>query len=150
MTGGRTLAPKILDEYYLTWTPEDAKHFYAAIGEQGRVAYRAYYLHLDFWFPVLTLTLCYISMLSLAFRPDSHWGWLNMLPIAMYASDLAENINHFTMAGSFPNLSNFSLTWGPWFSGTKYAVMTVLPLIALLGAALQARRHPLSEGNEAN
>lgn len=140
VTGGRHLAPKILDEYYLTWTPEDARHFYAGIGVQGRAAYRAYYLHLDFWFPVLTLTLCYISMLSLAFPPGTRWGWLNLLPFVMYVSDMAENTNHFAMAGSYPDLSDFSLTWGPWFSASKYVVMTVLPLIALIGAAGRTRR----------
>lgn len=140
VTAGRTLAPKILDEYYLTWTPEDARRFYAAIGSQGRAAYRTYYLHLDFWFPVLTLTLCYISLLSLAFRPGSRWSWVNLLPLLMYASDVAENLNHFSMADSYPVLSPFSLTWGPWFSGAKYAIMTVLPLLALVGLAAQAMR----------
>ena len=143
VTAGRTLAPKILDEYYLTWTPEDARHFYAAIGSQGRAAYRAYYLHLDFWFPVLTLTLCYISLLSLAFRPGSRWSWVNLLPLLMYASDVAENLNHFSMALTYPVLSPFSLTWGPWFSGAKYAIMTVLPLLALVGFAAQAVRRPV-------
>lgn len=140
VTGGRTLAPKILDEYYLTWTPDDARHFYAAIGAQGRAAYRAYYLHLDFWFPVLTLTLCYSSMLSLAFPPGTRRSWYNLLPLVMYFSDMAENINHFSMAGSFPDLSDFSLTWGPWFSASKYAVMTVLPVIALVGAVARTRQ----------
>lgn len=151
VTAGRTLAPKILDEYYLTWTADDARHFYAAIGAQGRAAYRNYYLHLDFWFPVLTLTLCYISMLSLAFRPGSRWRWVNLLPLLMYASDVAENLNHFSMAGSYPRLSLFSLTWGPWFSGAKYAIMTVLPGLALVGLAAQAirRRGQLARGEAA-
>jgi hypothetical protein len=53
----------------------------------------------------------------------------------MYVSDIAENLNHFTMAGAYPNLSSFSLIWGPWFSGAKYGLMTVLPLLALAGFA---------------
>lgn len=145
VTAGRTLAPKILDEYYLTWSPDDARQLLAGLGEQGRIAYRAYYLHFDFWFPVLTLTLCYASLLSLAFRRGSRWAWVNVLPLAMYASDVAENLNHFAMAGSYPELSAFSLTWGPRVSGAKYALMTMLPLIALGGFATRAicrRRTP--------
>lgn len=140
VTAGRTLAPRILDEYYPIWTPDDARHFYAAIGPQGRAAYRAYYLHLDFWFPVLVLTLCYISMMSLACPPGSRRAWVNLLPLVMYASDAAENLNHFSMAGSYPVLSPFSLGWGPWFSGVKYATMTILPLLALAGFAGQIRQ----------
>ena len=148
VTAERTLAPKILDEYYLTWTPDDARHVYAALGVQGRLAYRAYYLHLDFWFPVLTLTLCYVSLLSLAFRPGSRWTWVNLLPFVMYASDVAENLNHFAMAGSYPVLSPFSLTWGPSFSATKYALMTLLPVLALAGFAVRATRRPVASRRE--
>lgn len=133
VTAGRTLAPKILDEYYPTWSADDARALLTGLGASGRLAYRAYYLHFDFWFPVLTLTLCYASLLSLAFRPGSRRAWLNLTPFAMYASDLAENLNHYTMAGSFPDLSAFSLTWGPVFSGAKYVLMTLLPLLALAG-----------------
>lgn len=140
VTAGRTLAPKILDEYYLAWTPDDARRLYAGLGSQGREAYRVYYLHLDFWLPMLTLSLCYISLLSLAFRPGSRWAWVNLLPLLMYASDVAENLNHFAMAGSYPVLSPFSLTWGPWFSATKYALMTMLFPLALSGFAMQVRR----------
>jgi hypothetical protein len=142
VTAGRTLAPKILDEYYPTWTADDARRLYAALGVRGRQAYRAYYLHLDFWFPMLTLSLFYVSLLSLAFKPSSRWSWLNLLPIAMWVSDVAENLNHFSMAGSYPMLSSFSLTWGPLFSASKYGLMTVLllPTVAVFVSKVFRRR----------
>ena len=138
VTAGGTLVPKILDQYYLTWTPNDARHFYEALGPQGRLALRNYYLHLDFWFPMLTMTLFYISFISLAFPPGTRWAWLNLTPIAMWASDALENLNHFMMAGSYPELSSFSLTLGPWFSGMKYGLMTVLLIPAIIAFAMRA------------
>jgi len=68
VTNQRTLAPRILDEYIMTWTAADAQHLFAALGQKGRQAYQNFYLHLDFYFPVLSLTICYMSFLSLAFR----------------------------------------------------------------------------------
>ena len=150
VTGGRTLAPQILDEYIITWTPEDAQRFYAAIGANGRAAYRAYYLHLDFWFPVLTLTLFYMSLLSLVFRPGTRLAWLNLTPLLMYASDAAENLNHFAVAGAYPALSPASLTYGPLFSGTKWVLIMGLPVVALIGFAVErlgaVRRTPAATG----
>ncbi len=137
VTAQRTAAPKILDEYIMTWTPPDARHFYEAIGARGRVAYQLYYLHLDFWFPVLSLTLFYMSLLSLGFRTGTRWGWLNMTPLAMYACDAAENLNHFTMARTYPDLSDFSLVVGPWFTLAKWVLIFAIPAVAVVGLAGQ-------------
>ncbi len=137
VTAQRTAAPKILDEYIMTWTPQDARHFYEAIGARGRAAYQLYYLHLDFWFPVLSLTAFYMSLLSLGFRPGTRWGWLNLTPLAMYACDAAENLNHFTMARAYPDLSDFSLAFGPWFTFAKWVLIFALPAIAAVGFAGQ-------------
>jgi len=140
VTGDRHLAPKILDEYIMTWTPSEATHFYETIGPAGRSAYRQYYLKLDFWFPVLSLALFYASLLSLAFPARSRWAWLNLTPVALWVCDGAENINHFTMAQSYPNLSDFSLEAGPWFTFVKWVLIFALPLIALAGFAGQILR----------
>lgn len=133
VTGNRLLAPKILDEYIITWTPAEAHRFYEAIGSQGRYAYQQYYWKLDFWFPVLSLTLFYISLMSLAFPARSHWVWLNLTPLALWLCDGAENINHFTMARSYPALSTFSLEAGPCFTYVKWVLIFAIPLIALAG-----------------
>jgi hypothetical protein len=37
VTRGRTLAPRILDEYYLTWATADARPFFSALGPAGRL-----------------------------------------------------------------------------------------------------------------
>jgi hypothetical protein len=53
ITANRTLAPRILDEYYLTWSADDARQLFAVLGATGRLAYQLFYLKLDFWFPVI-------------------------------------------------------------------------------------------------
>lgn len=74
ITANRTIAPLILDEYYPTWTPDNARHLYAALGATGRARYQHFYLTLDFWFPVLSLCVFYAAMLSLAFPPGRRVG----------------------------------------------------------------------------
>jgi hypothetical protein len=54
-----------VDEYYLPWTASDARPFFTALGTAGRAAYQNYYLTLDFWFPVLSLTIFNTALLSL-------------------------------------------------------------------------------------
>jgi len=139
VTANRTLAPKILDEYFLTWSPDDARQLYAALGAGGRHAYQQFYLKLDFWFPVLSLSVFYCSLLSLAFPTGSRLGRLNLLPIILYASDAAENLNHFSMATSYPDLPDLQLTVGPVLSAVKYGLVTALPSIALLGFILRRK-----------
>lgn len=139
VTNGRTLWPKILDEYYPTWTEADARNLYAALGPAGRLAYRAFYLQLDFWIPMLSLSICYAALLSLAFPAGSRWRALNLLAVVMYFSDVAENLNHFTMAGSYPDLPTVQLTLGPWFTLIKYALITLLPVAMIIGFVARRR-----------
>ena len=133
ITAKRSIAPRILDEYYLTWTTHQAQALFASLGVEGRQAYRDFYLRLDFWFPVLTLSVFFVSLLSLGFPPGSRHTRLNLLPIGMYFFDMFENLNHFTMAGSYPHLPEVQLAIGPILTFFKYALMTVLPLLALIG-----------------
>jgi hypothetical protein len=133
ITANRTLAPRILDEYYLTWSAGDALHLFAALGATGRRAYQLFYLRLDFWFPMMSLSLFYASLLSLAFPQGTRWSRLNLLPIPMYLSDVGENLNHFTMAGSYPDLPGWQLAIGPAISFAKYVLITALPMLALFG-----------------
>ena len=137
VTTNRTVAPKILDEYIMTWTPADAEHLYSALGPQGRVAYQNYYLRLDFWFPVLSLTLFYIGLISLAFPKGTPLAWLNLTPVLLYLSDWAENLNHFMMAKLYPNLPAFSLRFGPVFSFLKWVLIFAFLLLAIAGFVIR-------------
>ena len=137
VTQGGLLVPKILDQYVMTWTASDARHFYETLGVAGRDAYRNYYLKFDFWFPVLSLSLFYVSLLSLAFPAGSRLSWLNLTPVLLWLSDVAENLNHFTMAGDYPNLSPMSLAVGPAFTFVKWMLIFGLLLLALTGAAIR-------------
>lgn len=145
ITANRTIAPRILDEYYLTWTAGDARQLYQALGSGGRAAYQQFYLYLDFWFPVLSLTVFYTALLSLAFRQGTRFAWLNLVPLLMYACDIGENINHFTMAGSYPLLPPLQLQIGPWLSLVKYLLITGLPLVAFAGFIYNRRRSAKGE-----
>jgi hypothetical protein len=140
ITANGTLAPRILDEHYLTWTADDARQLFAALGPVGRRAYQLFYLKLDFWFPVLSLAVFYVGLLSRAFPPGTRLAWFNVLPAAMYVADAAENLNHFAMAGSYPQLSSMQLTFGPLLTLIKYLLITGLPLLALIGFARRRAR----------
>jgi len=135
-------APKILDEYVMTWAAQDARQLYRAIGPEGREAIRHFYLHLDFWFPVFSLMVFYMSLLSLAFSAQSPLARMNLVPIAMWLLDEAENLNHFTMAGSYPDWSGFSLTVGPWFTFWKWVLIFGIPSLAVVGFLSKAINSP--------
>jgi hypothetical protein len=139
ITVNRTLAPRILDEYYLTWTPNDAHDLFQALGPSGRLAYQNFYLKLDFWFPVLSLAIFYIALLSLAFPQGRRLAWFNLLPLLMYASDMSENLNHYAMAGSYPDVTPWQLSLGPFISLLKYLLITLLPILALIGFWINRR-----------
>jgi hypothetical protein len=136
VTVNRTLGPLILDEHYLTWTRDDAINLYAALGEAGRKAYRMLYLKLDFWFPVLSLSLFYAGLLSLAFPRPNRLAWINVMPMVLWLSDAAENLNHYYMAGIYPELPTLNLLVGPYLTLIKYVLITLLPMVALVGFAL--------------
>ena len=140
VTLNRTLWPKILDEYYLTWNADDARHLYAALGQTGRQAYQLFYLKLDFWFPCLSLSIFYAALLSLAFPQGRSLSWLNLTAIPLYLSDVAENLNHFLMAGSYPSLPPLQLAIGPYLSLIKYLLITGLPVLTLIGFWLNRKR----------
>lgn len=128
---------KVLDEYVPTWTPAIARSVLAAIGPEGRTAYRRFYLTMDFWFPGAIASLATASLLLIAFPPQSGLGWLCVLAIPAWLCDIAENITHFRMAGSYPNLSPLALKIGPLFTGAKWA-FAIFPLpVALFGLARQ-------------
>jgi hypothetical protein len=136
-----TLPRKVLDEYFPGWTPAIADRFLAAIGPDGRAAYRRFYLTLDFWFPGTTASLATASLMLLAFPPTSAWAWLCVLAAPSWLLDIAENITHFRMARSYPHLSKAALTFGPLYTRAKWA-FAILPLplagVGLLGQAFHA------------
>jgi hypothetical protein len=121
------LPHKVLDEYVPSWTPQVAAGFLAAVGPEGRAAYRRFYLTMDFWFPGTAASLATASLLLIAFPPASGWAGLAALALPSWLLDAAENVTHFRMARSYPNLSPVALTCGPWFTGAKW-VFAILPL----------------------
>ena len=120
-------AHKVLDEYVPSWTPQIAERFLAAIGPDGRAAYRRFYLTMDFWFPGAAASMALASLLLIAFTPASGWGWLALLAAPSWLFDAMENITHFRMAGSYPVLSSTALRFGPLFTGAKW-LFAILPL----------------------
>jgi hypothetical protein len=130
---GTALPRKVLDEYFPTWTPQIAENFLAAVGPDGRAAYRRFYLTIDFWFPGAIASMAIASLMLIAFPPTSAWAWLCIIAAPSWLFDVAENITHFRMAGRFPNLSSVALRLGPFFTRAKW-VSAIAPLpIALAG-----------------
>jgi hypothetical protein len=131
------LPHKVLDEYFPGWTPQTADRFLAAIGPDGRAAYRRFYWTLDFWFPGATASLATASLMLIAFPPASGLSWLCVLAAPSWLFDVAENITHFRMAGSYPNLSPGVVKFGPSFTRAKW-IFAIIPLpIAVIGLALR-------------
>jgi hypothetical protein len=128
---------KVLDEAFPSWTPKMANEFFAAIGPDGRASYRRFYLTMDFWFPGAIAALTTASLMLIAFPPPSPWAWLCLLALPAWIFDVAENITHFQMTNSYPNLPSFTLKFGPLFTGAKW-LFAIVPLpIALVGLILR-------------
>ena len=128
-----TQPQKVLDEYSPSWTPQIAEEFFTAIGPEGRAAYRRFYLTVDFWFPGAIASLTIASLMLIAFPPTSQWGWLCVIAALAWLFDVAENVTHFEMAGSHPNLSSSSVKFGPLWTRAKW-VFAIVPFpIALAG-----------------
>jgi hypothetical protein len=132
-----TLPRKVLDESFPSWTPQIAESFLAAIGPQGRAAYRRFYLTMDFWFPGTLASLTIASLMLIAFPLNSGWAWLCVLAAPSWLFDITENVTHFQMAGAYPNLSPSALEFGPLFTRAKW-VFAIVPLpVAGIGLALR-------------
>ena len=122
------LPHKVLDEYFPSWTPQAANRFFAAIGPDGRAAYRRFYRVMDFWFPGTAASLATASLMLIVFPPGSGWAWLCAIAVLSWLCDIAENITHFRMAGSYPSLSEAALRYGPLFTRAKW-VFAIMPLL---------------------
>jgi hypothetical protein len=62
-----------------------------------------------------------------------------MATLLSWLFDVAENITHFQIAGSYPSLSPVALKLGPLFTCAKW-VFAIMPLpIALVGLVFQVR-----------
>lgn|GEM_PF-3414940 len=127
------LPRKVLDEYFPSWTPQIAEGFFSAIGPEGRAAYRRFYLIMDFWFPGAIASLTTASLMLIAFPPTSGWVWLCVIAVPAWLFDVAENVTHFQMAGSYPSLSSIALKFGPLWTRAKWAFAIVPLPIALVG-----------------
>jgi hypothetical protein len=133
---------KVLDEYFPSWTPQIAETFLAAIGAEGRAAYRHFYLTMDFWFPGAIASMTIASLMLIAFPPTSGWAWLCVIALPSWLFDVAENITHFQMAGDYPTLSSVALRVGPSFTRAKW-VFAIMPLpIALVGLVFRLFHGP--------
>ncbi len=128
---------EVLDEYFPSWTPQIAEGFFSAIGPGGRAAYRRFYLTMDFWFPGAIASLTTASLLLIAFPPTSGWEWFYVIALPAWLFDVAENVNHFQMAGSYPSLSSSALKFGPLWTYAKWVFAIVPLLIALAGLVYQ-------------
>jgi len=127
------LPRKVLDVHMMTWTPAQARRLLEEIGPEGRRAYQAFYLQVDFWFPTLVTSLLYCSLLALAFPQGSRFAWLAPWGMLGWVFDEAENITHFRMVRSYPKLSGLSLRWGPVFTYCKWLLAIVTPVIGVVG-----------------
>jgi hypothetical protein len=131
------LPRKVLDEYFPGWTPQIADGFLAAIGPEGRAAYRRFYLTMDFWFPGAAASLTIASLMLVAFPAASDLAWPWVIAVPSWLFDVAENVTIFRMAGSYPRLSPVAVRFGPLFTRAKW-VCAIVPLpVALAGLVVR-------------
>ena len=129
-------APKILDEYFPTWTAADARVLFAALGSAGRTLTSHSTCgwtsgsRCSFW-------QC-SALLSLAFPEGSKRRRLNLLLVVMWLADVAENVNHFQMAVRVPTESAVGLAVGPALTLLKYTLISGVPPVTVLGFAHRA------------
>jgi hypothetical protein len=132
------LPKRVLDEHMMTWSAKDADRFFREIGPGGREAYRAFYRRTDFWFPGLIIGLLYVSFLAHAFPPTSALAWVSILGLAGWPCDLAENLNYYRRANSYPRLTSPTLDIGPIFTLMKWLLTVTLPLVGIAGFVARA------------
>jgi hypothetical protein len=140
--GGTRGGIKILDEYVLTWTAQDADLLLSGLGADGRQAYRYFYLTFDFYFPALLSSLTLISILTILLQHRTRARYVAFLPVVPYLFDFAENLNHLMMLGAWPDHPGLNWSLGPWLTAGKwvslFAVVGVVALASVL--ALLNRR----------
>jgi hypothetical protein len=127
---------KILDEHIPTWTMQDADLLLSGLGAAGRQAYRHFYLTFDFYFPALLSSLTLVSLLSLLLRDRTRARYIAFVPFVPYLFDFAENLNHLTMLGAWPDHPAFCWTVGPWLTAGKWISLFCVVGIVALGAAM--------------
>ena len=140
--GGARGGAKLLDEHLLTWTARDADLLFSGLGASGRQAYRNFYVTFDFYFPALLSSLTLISLLAICLRQSPRARHAAWLPVVPYLFGVAENLNHLTMLGAWPDHPAFCWTVGPWFTAGKWvSLFGTLGVVALAAAMalLEAR-----------
>jgi hypothetical protein len=126
---------RLLDEHLLTWTVQDADLLLSTLGDAGRQAYRHFYLTFDFYFPALLSSLMLVSLLAILLRERHRARYVAFLPVVPYLFDFAENLNHLTMLGAWPDHPAFCWLMGPWFTAGKWvSLFGVLGVVALAAA----------------
>ena len=133
--GGTRGGAKLLDEHVLAWRVQDADLLLSGLGDAGRQAYRHFYLTFDFYFPALLSSLTLVSLLALLLRGRPRARNVAFLPVVPYLFDFAENLNHLTMLGAWPEHPAFCWVIGPWFTAGKWvSLFGVLGVVALAAA----------------
>ncbi len=133
--GGTRGGAKLLDEHLPTWTAADADLLLSGLGAAGRQAYRHFYLSFDFYFPALLSSLMLVSLLAILLRHRTRARYVALLPVVPYLFDFAENLNHLTMLGSWPDRPAFCWAVGPLFTAGKWiSLFGVLGVVAFAAA----------------
>jgi hypothetical protein len=145
--GGTRGGARLLDEHMLTWTVRDADLLLTGLGDGGRQAYRHFYLTFDFYFPALLSSLTLVSLLAILLQKRPRARYAALLPVVPYLFDFAENLNHMTMLGAWPDRPAICWAVGPWFTASKWVslfgvlgVVALAAVLALLDAITKPRR----------
>jgi hypothetical protein len=79
---------------------------------------------------VLTSSLAPAAFIALMLRHTKLHRWLIASPVIPYLFDVAENVTHYTLAGSWPDDSGLLWTVAPAFTAAKWLSLVCVVAIA--------------------
>jgi len=137
----------ILDMQW-SYTPQDAYELFAALGQDGRQAYRVLHLAPDTVFPIsYALLFAFISAWFLVrLLPLEHrLQWLSMLPLVSGSADLLENLLLVTASLAYPSRVDGLVRFAHLLTRLKFGLMPLgLVFLAVIMVMWFIRNRPVS------
>jgi len=121
----------------MSYTPDEAHSLFAALGPEGRRAYRMLHLLPDMLFPIgYALLFCFASAWFLVrlLPLDHRWQWLSLTPLISGLADILENLSLVVASLLFPSRVDVLVQAASVLTRIKFGLMPVG--VIFLGAML--------------
>ena len=111
-----------------SYTPEDAYQLFAALGDEGRQAYRAFHLVPDTLFPIgYALAFAFTSAWFLIrLLPLAHaLQWLSLIPLISGLADVLENLSLVIANLAFPGRTDWLVQAAFLLTKVKFGLLPI-------------------------